>query len=371
MYKILVADDEDIIRGGIVREMRKIGEFQVFEAKNGETAVELILKERIDGVVLDIVMPKKNGIEVMERISSEGVMPVVYVLSGYDDFKYAQKMLKYGVSEYLLKPLSRADTAKLARDMLELLEERGETAAEYDELKLRSDLLSAIVENGQQSSEIQRVTGEIEGAAERVVIMARRNLSDGEAELDRGLKLIEGCPEGYRDFFRHHFVKCVIDLAKCYIHQNGDHNVYSGFEKSVDEHIKSDEELKSWIIDEIKLIIAGSELVSSKNSYYVCAKVYIDKHYSEDIGVASIAQVLYITPNYLGKIWKEQSGQSLIDYIKEVRLEKAAKLLTEGIYEVSEVAEKVGITDARYFSRLFKEKYKVSPSRYSPSEGKK
>lgn len=116
--KLLVADDEDIIRKGIAKYIILHTErFIVYEAKNGQEAIDLLVKYQPDIMLLDIQMPLKDGIEVMQAAKNAGLAPVTIILSGYDEFKYAQQAIRYGAKEYMLKPLRASDILKCLNDM--------------------------------------------------------------------------------------------------------------------------------------------------------------------------------------------------------------------------------------------------------------
>lgn len=109
--KLLVADDEDIIRRGTAKYIRlHTDRFdKIYEAENGQEAIDCILKYQPDIVLLDVQMPLKDGIDVMRETAKAGLHPIVVILSGFDEFKYAQQALKYGAKEYLLKPVRALD----------------------------------------------------------------------------------------------------------------------------------------------------------------------------------------------------------------------------------------------------------------------
>lgn len=116
--RLLVADDEDIIRKGIAKYIILHTErFIIYEAKNGQEAIDLLVKYQPDIMLLDVQMPLKDGIEVMQAAKSAGLDPVTIILSGYDEFKYAQQAIRFGAKEYLLKPLRASDILKCINDM--------------------------------------------------------------------------------------------------------------------------------------------------------------------------------------------------------------------------------------------------------------
>jgi len=112
--KLLVADDEEVIRRGVAKYIRlHTDRFdKIYEAENGQEAIDLLLKYQPDILLLDVQMPLKNGLDVMKEAERAGLHPIVVILSGYDEFKYAQQALRYGAKEYLLKPARASDILK-------------------------------------------------------------------------------------------------------------------------------------------------------------------------------------------------------------------------------------------------------------------
>lgn len=109
--KLMVADDEEVIRKGVAKYVRLHTERfnQVYEAADGQEAVELLMAYKPDMLLLDVQMPKKTGIDVMQELKRSGLSPIVIILSGYDEFQYARQALRLGAKEYLLKPVRGKD----------------------------------------------------------------------------------------------------------------------------------------------------------------------------------------------------------------------------------------------------------------------
>lgn len=103
---------------------------------------------------------------------------------------------------------------------------------------------------------------------------------------------------------------------------------------------------------------------ADSNIYILKVKEFIDKHYMEAIKIKDLSDYIHVSPNYLGKLFYLNTGEYLRDYINSVKLEKSRELLLSKKYQVSEVAVMVGIEDQRYFSKLFKKCYGVSPKEY-------
>lgn len=84
-------------------------------------------------------------------------------------------------------------------------------------------------------------------------------------------------------------------------------------------------------------------------------KVYIETHYFEDLTLNDLSQKFYINKSYLSALFKKRVGQTFVDYLTSVRMNKASELLSgSGKYKVYEIARLVGYSDEKYFSKLFK-----------------
>lgn len=141
--KLLVADDEDIIRTGTAKYIRlHTDRFdKIYEAGNGQEALDCILKYQPDIVLLDVQMPLKNGIDVMHETAKAGLHPIVVILSGYDEFRYAQQALKYGARDYLLKPARAKDILECLNRLADEYFGREETGEKADNGRQENHLL--------------------------------------------------------------------------------------------------------------------------------------------------------------------------------------------------------------------------------------
>lgn len=146
-------------------------------------------------------------------------------------------------------------------------------------------------------------------------------------------------------------------------------------ENNIIEGTLLDELFEKIEVDKIhRLIKEKSEAIMdrrndvSENTYISQTKEYIVSHIEEPVNVSCISKEIHISPNYLGKIFYSCTGEYLTEYINKVKIDKAKKLLLEKSYSINEVAEKVGISDQRYFSKLFKKYCGVTPKTYAKSK---
>jgi two-component system, response regulator PdtaR len=133
--RILVAEDETIIRLDLRALLEHAGFEVCAEARDGEEAVALARSERPDLALLDVKMPKLDGIEAARRILEERPIPIV-MLTAYGQDEIVQRAAEAGVFGYLVKPFREQDllpairTARARHEELNALREEAESLAE-------------------------------------------------------------------------------------------------------------------------------------------------------------------------------------------------------------------------------------------------
>lgn len=98
---------------------------------------------------------------------------------------------------------------------------------------------------------------------------------------------------------------------------------------------------------------------------------YIDEHLSDELTRTELAGLVYMNPDYLGTLFKEELGISMTMYIQQRRLDQAKMLLRESEMPISKVAETVGYDNISYFSKLFRQKVGCQPGEYRKGGGGK
>lgn len=125
MVRLFLCEDEIVMRDGIKKliDWEKEGIEFAGEASDGELAYPMIMEAKPDILLTDIKMPFMNGLELSELVKKELPDIRIIILSGYDEFSYAQKAVSLGVTEYLLKPISPAKLKESIRSVAEKIEE--------------------------------------------------------------------------------------------------------------------------------------------------------------------------------------------------------------------------------------------------------
>lgn len=115
MYKVFLVEDEIVVREGIRQNIywEQYGFFYAGDAPDGELALPLIRQIQPDLLITDIKMPFMDGLALIELVRKELPRTKIVIISGYDDFSYAQQAIHMGVEQYLLKPIVKDKIVEL------------------------------------------------------------------------------------------------------------------------------------------------------------------------------------------------------------------------------------------------------------------
>lgn len=140
MYKVYIADDEQLVRCGIkvLLNWEDLGFCVCGEASNGQQALESILNLKPDLVLLDIQMPKLDGLEVIKAAKEQHFDGKFIILSGFSDFKYAKEAMKYGVNYYITKPIDQSELQKAALSIKNSLQQEKQGSLFLDQYKKKA-----------------------------------------------------------------------------------------------------------------------------------------------------------------------------------------------------------------------------------------
>lgn len=111
----------------------------------------------------------------------------------------------------------------------------------------------------------------------------------------------------------------------------------------------------------------GDENCADSAGVIRTVRAYITEHCAEDISLEALASLVYLSPTYLSRLFKRETGETLSTYIQDVRMERAKNLLCTTSMKIYEVAEQVGFSDPVYFSRMFKKATGVKPKDFRES----
>ncbi len=158
MYRILIVDDEPLVRRGIKRSVNwnELDVEMVAEAENGIEAMEQVLETEPDIILLDICMPRMDGLEFASIVKKRYPHIKVIIITGFDDFEYARSALRTGVDDYILKPVTKEMVADVVKAQLERIveEQKQNQPQKNDALKATAILNSVMKQEARALQEI-------------------------------------------------------------------------------------------------------------------------------------------------------------------------------------------------------------------------
>ncbi|MDQ0973661.1 two-component system response regulator YesN [Neobacillus niacini] len=127
--------------------------------------------------------------------------------------------------------------------------------------------------------------------------------------------------------------------------------------------IDSLKELKRWLAQMLETISFDLIHQDKKdvNSYVLMAKEYVKKNYQERITLEDISHRLFLHQAYFSAIFKKETGQNFIDYVNQIRVDKAVQLLKNTDYKIKVISDMVGFQSHSYFNKVFKNETGVTP----------
>lgn len=368
MTKLLIAEDDQNIR----LALRRIIPWQDNEitlctdATNGRQVLEIVQKEHPDILLLDIQMPFLDGIQVAKILSEQHFEGEIIILSGHDEFAYAQAAIKYGVFEYLLKPCR-------PNDILECVLKCRDRIASSEKQKLlwRGMEQKYYLETEQQFK--SRILSEEKEDLFAPPDHTKRDLLEfirtGEAEqaeycIQTLFRYLSGALYTKQAILNYLFTLFlpVVDLRAEHellsdeILRCRDFRYLAQFQR-----LKEVQDLLQKLSRETAELCRsqfGGSLVIRE------ALLYIKAHYNEDIELKKISDAIHITPAYLSVLFKKHVGMNYLDYLNRYRIDRASEDLAHSKKKIYQIARENGFKDEKYFSNVFKKIAGLSPSEY-------
>ena len=397
-YKVLVADDEYMIRRGIIKLLGRYSDLEVVaEAEDGEEALALAEKMTLDIVFVDINMPFINGLQFIERLKQLQPNVIVNIITGYDKFEYVRQALRLEVFEYILKPLNEKNFEETIHRTIETLAKRNQ---EEKYLRWAKSALSksknGLIENfflqcikqdytKEKRKEEMEYLGlnqystfamylfnfeQLENAdfrkhwEDNLIYYAAENIA---AELFEPLSPVTAfCGKGHlaiilkveseevQEKLLMDYIKAVeryLPVKILLVHQTGRDADQMPF--LYEKLLKQLHELMSYpsIIKKVKQFIQSN-------------------YHREELSLLEAAEHVNLSPQHLSRIFKSKMGITFVDYLTQVRIGKAIELFDDEELKMYEIAEKVGYTTQHYFSSVFKKELGISPIDYKSNKKK-
>jgi two-component system, response regulator YesN len=399
MLKVIIADDEIIIREGLKDSIKwdKLGLELLGCVKNGVELLNLMETSTPDICLIDICMPKINGLELIKRIRAIDPNIICIVITGHDEFDYAHEAIKLNVFDYILKPVNESMLNKCLSKAINKINERinfeselnraNEILAENMDLLL-DKFLNAVIDGQYSLDEIKQYIDFHElklGDSPAIVIMNTKNLMKLDVESDE--RKLQGEVYIYKEMLGNKLGDIFSDV---YLSIDDYENIFGliniGGVSDWEEKISKIEEYFKDSINQGATLYKQQinqgldnahvhyhqilqESVKVYSDVIDETKKYVDKNYADcDLSFKDIADRMSVSVSYLSKQFKKEIGLTFVEYLTKLRIKNAVVLLKTTDYRINEISEKVGYNTQHYFCVVFKRVMGVSPNNYLKSD---
>lgn len=340
--KIILVDDDPMALEGISRMLHweRFGGQLMGCAVDGEEAIQLLEKHHPDVVISDIRMPGMDGLELARYVCEHLPNTHMILISGHGEFEYAQQALQYQVTDYILKPITRAK--------LNSLEERLE--AIHDELQ--QDVPPWYVCNEELRQQVTQALHKGDMAAMGELLIRRdvcQALSNRRDVL--GVQLLN-----YLFSYQEEM----------------------GMDQESLDAVRRKTILEYWKLTDPQQRVAYlatqfydlMELAENRKGEYTgpivsyCLQAMENRYTDPDFNISNLADMLHVSLSYLSTVFKQVTGQNISSYLSSKRLGRAQELLQDATVPIKLVCRECGYSDPRYFAKLFKKHTGMTPREY-------
>ncbi|EGJ19315.1 two component AraC family transcriptional regulator (plasmid) [Cereibacter sphaeroides WS8N] len=347
MFDIAIVEDEDLER----RALRSILQSNLSdvtvagEARNGSEAVRLLESRCFDLMLLDIRIPRPDGLEVLELLRSRNLPTRVIIITAYDHFEIMQAAIQLRADGFLLKPVRTDALLKAVGDCLRLPAPGGaaEPSAPPEEQTPHDDLRARIGQMVQDHAYRDCLT------------LVRRQIELAHA---------------YRETAPRHLVLDLSTILTDLVARNGRplpeplaRRIEALATQRLDQrnHYKL-QELFSEITD--LLFDLDEDQGASTAARVETVRNYIERNLHKSVTLEDAAEQAHVSPCYLSRLFHKQMNMTFIAYLKMRRIDRAKALLASSDLPIVNVALDLAYQDANYFCKAFKKEVGLSPTEY-------
>jgi two-component system response regulator YesN len=355
---VLIAEDEYQVREGMSEFIRDLGPpyHLIGCAANGLEAINLFEMQQPDVLLTDIRMPIMDGFELIKRVSADYPATNIIIVSGYDDFEYARTAMRYGVKEYILKPLNKEELVSslltTAKSMYINIDKFKEIMINKEKWDLR---LSELESNLFDYVEL--------GAVKQVEQMAPLFLEAIMNKVNRDI--MRQIPFILDSLITLRKRMASIEFTGALIESRW-RSLANILSPTVGQELLITETLTFYIF--CAQVVKDCRKLACPDVLLRC-KEMLETQYMHDLSLLYMADLLGVSAAYLSRMFKKEFGTNFIDYLNHIRLEKAKQLLDTPFFRIKDIAIMTGYRNTYYFNRLFKRYTGHTPQEYRNREG--
>lgn len=412
MFKVLIVDDEKIVRIALktMIQWEEHGFQLIGGAIDGSSALDMAEKLRPDIIITDLKMPVMDGLELIGKLQERLYPGKIIVLSNYGDYDHVRKAMKLGALDYLLKMTLKPEelldllhkaSKQIITDKEQIAQDiRINFALNENNLLLKKqffkDLLleddSAVqhvrsqskklgIEAGSELSYLICISiepndpllgeGKIKDQkllAYSVVNIVREVLSEAAqleiAELSYK-EFVVLLPVGDEQTFelrKSQILRNIPAILQQYLNLRVDITLSPAFAGL--EHMRSAYESAAGLTKCIQMMPLEEKRYRKEVEEVIA---YMKAHLGKKLVLSEMAGLVNLNESYLCRLFKSETGQTIVNYLTGLRMQKANELLRDRSVMIKEVAAQVGIDDPFYFNRLFYKQNGQSPSEFRRS----
>ncbi len=386
----MVVDDEPKIRRGLCKFIEKSGlPLEICaQANDGNAALQLFLKLKPHIVLLDINMPHMDGLKFLSEVKASGIKTKCIVITGFDDFSFAQASVSLRAFAYLLKPINDAElreNLQLAIDEIE--QEQTQTAKSQQAISHIENNHTALWNifaqkwmNG--TLEPEQIQSElffwgIKWPRPAFLTLIKANFKYGNilARHEQQLLLYgianitEELLQPYDAVFCSQDEKdCCAAITAIIPTSEMLNDMCTVIERHLHVHcrIECAEVLSSNEVSHcMSLLKSHLEELENASPLLEEMKRYIDSNFhNSDLSLERLASALNVSQPYISRLIKTALQTNFVDYLTAKRMDEAMRLMAQQNLKLALIAKKVGYANQHYFSAVFKKHVGVSPSEY-------
>lgn len=372
-----IIDDEPIEVMALELMLKEsFNDLKVFTSTGGRQALQLVDHHRPDIMIVDIQMPGINGLELIKEMKALYPKVQVLVVSAHDYFEYAQRAIQLGVKNYLVKPASREEIIQSVRIMLGEINKEKQSKKEQFVNKEKVDLSDTIIKkelvNGLISGNLPADNYEmylellgLHGRQGMFVVVCNNGKEHQEIFINTWNQWKTRMYTILKTTYDKFFVYLIYFPTQEKVHEDFIKQDLIAFTERHGDQL-------AWGIGEIAKTSEDFTLSFQKalstiyHDNYLKFRVekYLKDHYQYELKLEDAARHANLSVYYFSKWFKKNFNQTFSEYLSQLRMDIALKLLTQTNLSVKEISYRVGFKDPNYFSKLFKKIVGKSPTDY-------
>jgi len=384
LYKVMIVDDEvqsREIMASYISEYKE--DFEIAAVlQNGKRAIEFLEKNDVDIVLTDIKMPYVDGIELSKWIHENKPSIKVVLVSAFAEFEYAKLALLYNVIYYLLKAIDEEELKTVLYHIKDVLD--SERAAWennikdeleegfYEQLCCEDNKNEAFIRKKYEFLQTEIPYEDayvtfVKGYIENINLILSNKYKYGQVSFE---DMVSNIAKYSSDVVKTNvFFLTPADFLIAVISDKEHTGEVCKIEEALIQILKFEfkwkelgefclrsmaqgEDGKS-IAELFKMSVFKKCSNSKMNDAISKAEKYLHENYSKDISRDELAEYLGLNPMYVSRLFKEKLNTTFSEYLLNVRMQKAIKLMREG-KKNTDIYSKVGYTNLRQFRRAFK-----------------